>query len=301
MFDTVQLRARFIDLDSHYLNQHNPKSFTSYNSSTGELRTTYKVYDELLPYITYYDGSHMLDVQVSIPKLLFGNNVQQVTETDIPVFFDRLQERLEQLFCVKIPHSSWTVIRCDVSWNFQVGNEVPKYVRLLSKQKFAFKSTITYNQDQTVEYRNKSSRIIFYDKEAQLTKMKEPDYIIEQSRGLLRLEIKPSTNDMKKFSPTRLAVELIGKPFFEYMTGKVLGEIEYPTEFDELDLSWLLENRVNIAQIERMLGFQRLQEMFDEQTLRKIYTSSTYANRKTEAKKMTIPRGNCLSPLTISQ
>ncbi|MBE1446164.1 hypothetical protein [Paenibacillus sp. OAS669] len=301
MFDTVQLRARFIDLDSHYLNQHNPKSFTSYNSSTGELRTTYKVYDELLPYITYYDGSHMLDVQVSIPKLLFGNNVQQVTETDIPVFFDRLQERLEQLFFVKIPHSSWTVIRCDVSWNFQVGNEVPKYVRLLSKQKFAFKSTITYNQDQTVEYRNKSSRIIFYDKEAQLTKMKEPDYIIEQSRGLLRLEIKPSTNDMKKFSPTRLAVELIGKPFFEYMTGKVLGEIEYPPEFDELDLSWLLENRVNIAQIERMLGFQRLQEMFDEQTLRKIYTSSTYANRKTEAKKMTIPRGNCLSPLTISQ
>ncbi|NRF95397.1 hypothetical protein HQN89_31470 [Paenibacillus frigoriresistens] len=283
------------------MNQRNSKSFTSYNSDTGELRTTYKIYDELLPYITYYGGSHMLDVQVSIPKLLFGNNVQQVTDTDIPVFFDRLQERLEQLFGVKIPHSSWTVTRCDVSWNFQVGNEVPKYVRLLSKQKFAFKSTITYNQDQTVEYRNKSSRIIFYDKEAQLTKLKEPDYIIEQSRGILRLEIKPSTNDMKKFSPTRLAVELIGKPFFEYMTGKVLGEIEYPTEFDGLDLSWLLENGVNIAQIERILGFQRLQEMFDEQTLRKIYTSSTYANRKAEAKKMTIPKGNCLSPLTISQ
>ncbi|MCL6605288.1 MAG: hypothetical protein K6T94_20695 [Paenibacillus sp.] len=301
MFDTVQLRARFVNIDSHYLNQQNPKSFTSYNSDTGELRTTYKIYDEVLPYITYYDGSHMLDVQVSFPKLLFGNNVQQVSEKDIPVFFDRLQERLEQLFAVKIPHSSWTVIRCDVSWNFQVGNEVSKYVRLLSKQKFAFKSTITYNQDQTVEYRNKSSRIIFYDKEVQLTKMKEPDYIIEQSRGILRLEIKPSTNDMKKFSPTRLAVELIGKPFFEYMTGKVLGEIEYPTEFDGLDLSWLLENRVNIAQIERILGFQRLQEIFDEQTLRKIYTSSTYANRKTEAKKMTIPTGNCLSPLTISQ
>ncbi|WP_173192653.1 hypothetical protein [Paenibacillus alginolyticus] len=301
MFDTVQLRARFVDIDSHFLNQRNSKSFTSYNSDTGELRTTYKIYDELLPYITYYGGSHMLDVQVSIPKLLFGNNVQQVTDTDIPVFFDRLQERLEQLFGVKIPHSSWTVTRCDVSWNFQVGNEVPKYVRLLSKQKFAFKSTITYNQDQTVEYRNKSSRIIFYDKEAQLTKLKEPDYIIEQSRGILRLEIKPSTNDMKKFSPTRLAVELIGKPFFEYMTGKVLGEIEYPTEFDGLDLSWLLENGVNIAQIERILGFQRLQEMFDEQTLRKIYTSSTYANRKAEAKKMTIPKGNCLSPLTISQ
>jgi hypothetical protein len=130
---------------------------------------------------------------------------------------------------------------------------------------------------------------------------KQTSQVIELSKGLLRLEVKPSVHDMKKFSETRKAVELLKKPFFDYMTGKVLNEIEYPEEVSDIGLSWLMDNKENISKIETFLGFQMLQSKFDEHTLRQIYTPSTYANRKNMAKKMTIPRGNCLEPLAINQ
>lgn len=93
---------------------------------------------------------------------------------------------------------------------------------------------------------------------------------------------------------------MIAKPFFNYMTDKVLGQIEYPTEASDIGLAWLMENKEDISKIETMLGFQMLQRMFDESTLRQIYKPSTYAIRKSTAKKMTIPKGNCLSPLAIN-
>ncbi|MFD2115088.1 hypothetical protein ACFSTH_06150 [Paenibacillus yanchengensis] len=105
---------------------------------------------------------------------------------------------------------------------------------------------------------------------------------------------------MEKFSPTKNAVELLNKPFFDYMTAKVLNEIEYPSTVSTMNLSWLMENKENISKIETLLGFQVLQNMFEESNLRQLFTS-TYANCKTLAKKMTIPTGNCLEPLAVNQ
>jgi len=300
MFDTVKLKVRPVYIDSDTLNQLNTKSFTSFSKETGALSTSYTIYDEQLPFIKYIESSQTLYVQVSIPKFLYGDNVSMLTEADISLFFNSLQARIEQLFHIQIPHYEWTVSRCDVCWNFQVGMDVSEYVKLLSKQQLAYKTTTTYNQDQTVEYWNKSSRIMFYDKHKEVTRAKEASDIIERSKGILRLEVRPSDSDMKKYASARKAVELLTKPFFDYMTDKVLGQIEYPSEASDIGLAWLMDNKENIPKIETMLGFQMLKSMFDESTLRQIYKPSTFALRKSMAKKMTIPKGNCLSPLAIN-
>jgi hypothetical protein len=300
MFDTIILKARPIPINPDTLNQYNANSTTFYSKETGALNTSYKIYDEKLPFMKYIENSQTLSVQVSIPKFLYGDNVTMLTESDIPLFFERLQDRIQRLFSVHIPHSDWTISRCDICCNFQVGKNVSEYVRLLSRQQLAYKNTITYNQDQTVEYRNKSSRIMFYDKYKQSMKEKESDSIIERSKGILRLEIKASDNDMKKFSLKRNAVELLQKPFFDYMTSKALAQIEYPEEVSDIEFPWLMENKDGISQIETVLGFQMLQSMFDDSALRQLYTSSTYANRKNLAKKIAIPNGNCLSRLAIN-
>ncbi|GAV15282.1 hypothetical protein [Paenibacillus sp. NAIST15-1] len=300
MFDTVRLKVRPVAIDSGTLNQLTGKAVTFLSKETGALNTSYTFHDKQIPYMKYIESSQTLHIQVSIPKFLYGDNVTILEEEDIPLFFDRLQERIQQLFYIHIPHFEWTVSRCDVCWNFQVGKNVGDYVRLLSKQQLAYKNTTMYNQDQTVKYWNKSSGIMFYDKHKQVTKAKESSDIIERAKGILRLEVNPSDSDMKKYAPTRKAIELIAKPFFNYMTDKVLGQIEYPAEASNIGLSWLMENKGNISKIETMLGFQMLQHMFDESTLRQIYKPSTYAIRKSTAKKMTIPKGNCLSPLAIN-
>ncbi|KRF27650.1 phage/plasmid replication domain-containing protein [Paenibacillus sp. Soil787] len=299
MFDTVHLYAKGIYINADMLNQHNPKVVTFLKQETGALNTKYVIYDEKIPYITYNDGSSILNVQVSIPKFLYGNNVSQISEGDILKFFEELQKRIFQLLSIRIEHEEWITKRCDVSWNFQVGNDVSEYIRHLSKQKLAFKNTHSHNHDQTVEFSNKSNRIIFYDKHKQTKKMKEPADIIEQAKGVLRLEVRPSIHDMKKFSQARKAIELLNKELFEFMTGKVLEELRYPVEVSSIGISWLMENKENISKIETLLGFQMLQSMMDETTLKELYRPATYGNRKSLAKKMTIPVGNCLSPLTI--
>ncbi|NIK70561.1 hypothetical protein [Paenibacillus sp. BK720] len=300
MFDTVKLKVRPIYIDSDTMAELNAKSFTSLSKETGALSSSYTIYDEQIPFIKYIESSQTLHVQVSIPKFLYGDNVTMLTEADISFFFERLQNRIEQLFHIHIPHDEWTISRCDVCWNFQVGKDVGEYVKWFSKQKLAYKDTITYNQDQTVAFKNKSSGIQFYDKHKQVTRVKEASDLIERSKGILRLEVNPSDNDIKKYAPERKAVELLTKPFFDYMTDKALRQMEYPSEASEISLSWLMENKESISKIETMLGFQMLQRMFDESTLRQIYKSSTFANRKNMAKKMTIPKGNCLSPLAIN-
>ncbi|MBW4085828.1 hypothetical protein [Paenibacillus sp. S150] len=301
MFDTVVIKARPIHLETEaLLNIEKCKAVTFLNKETGVLQTRYEIYDEELSYIKYLDGSQTLSIQVSIPKLLYGNNVNQITENNIPSFFERVQNRLYQLFSIHIPHLEWSISRADICWNFQVGKNVGEYVRMLSKQKLPFKNTRIYNQDQTVEFYNKSSRIILYDKHRQMQKEKASTELIELSKGILRLEIRPSDSDMKKFSATKNAVELLNKSFFEYMITKVLNEIEYPSSVSTMDLSWLMGNRENISKIETVLGFQMLQSIFDEPALRQLYTSSTYANRKNLTKKIAIPKGNCLSRLAIN-
>ncbi|AIQ73029.1 hypothetical protein [Paenibacillus odorifer] len=300
MFDTIILKARPIPIDPHILSQYNEHSTTFFSKETGALNTSYKIYDDKLPFIKYIEASQSLTVQVSMPKFLYGDNVTMLTEPDIPLFFEQLQERLFHLFDVFIPHSEWIISRCDVCCNFQVGKKVGEYVRMLSRQQLAYKNTIAYNQDQTVEYRNKSSRTILYDKHKQTQKEKAPTEVIERSKGILRLEVRPSDNDLRRFSTTRKAVELLQKPFFDYTIEKTLAQIEYPEEVGDIDLSWLMENRENISKIETVLGFQLLQSIFDEPVLRQLYTPSTYANRKNLAKKIAIPQRNCLDRLAIN-
>lgn len=300
MFDTLILKAKPIPIDPTILNQYNAKATTFFSKETGALNTSYTFKGEKLPYMKYIEGSRTLTLQVSIPKFLYGDNVTMLTEADIPVFFERLQERLLHLFDVYIPHSEWIISRCDVCCNFQVGKKVSEYVRMLSRQQLAYKNTIVYNQEQTVEYRNKSSRIMFYDKYKQTRKEEESNEIIERSKGILRLEVRPSDNDLRRFSPTRKAVELLQKPFFDYTMERTLAQIEYPEVAGDMELSWLMENRENISKIETVFGFRLLQSMFDESVLRQLYTSSTYANRKNLPKKIAIPQGNCLDRLAIN-
>jgi hypothetical protein len=57
MFDTVILKARPIPIDSDILKQYNEQSITFLNKETGAFNTSYKLYDEKLPFITYIGSS----------------------------------------------------------------------------------------------------------------------------------------------------------------------------------------------------------------------------------------------------
>ncbi|MNW58639.1 hypothetical protein D3C74_365170 [compost metagenome] len=52
----------------------------------------------------------------------------------------------------------------------------------MAKLKLPYKNTVLYNQNQTVEFRNKSKAIVFYDKHKQCIKGKEDSDIVEAAK-----------------------------------------------------------------------------------------------------------------------
>ncbi|MEK8130474.1 hypothetical protein WMW72_21430 [Paenibacillus filicis] len=104
MFDTIKMKVSPVYPE---LNSIPHESTTYLDKSTGLLKTTYKMKDEQIPYIHYYDNSRTLVLQVSIPKFLYGNNVTLLQEKDIPLFFKRLQERMIELFQIEVSAADW--------------------------------------------------------------------------------------------------------------------------------------------------------------------------------------------------
>lgn len=288
MFDSIKMKVSPIYIQPEMLKQYNLTSFTYSNQKTGVI-TTYKMQDEVIPYIKYQDGSRTLTIQVSIPKLLYGNNVKAIEQSDIPIFFQRVQERLQLLFGIQIAYEDWRITRLDVCCNFHVGNRTGEYVRQLSKGKMPYKDTRNYNHDETVEFFNKSSRVMLYDKYKQCKRIKEPMEIIEQSKGILRLEIRPSDNDLKKYSKQKRAIDLVTHSFYSYIVKKTLEGLPYSENVKTIDYEWILENKEEISRIETYLGFTIIKNLFHESGLKEIYTTSTLINRKNMVKQIKFP------------
>ncbi|MFB6367891.1 hypothetical protein ACFCP7_28470 [Paenibacillus elgii] len=262
--------------------------------------TTYKIKDSQIPFIKYHDNSSTLVLQVSIPKFLYGNNVTILQEKDIPLFFQRLHERLYELFQIEMKTEDWSgTERLDVCWNFQVGHLVSDYVREIHKLKLPYMKPYSYGHLETAGHKNDSKKTMFYDKQTQCRDTKEPQEVIEQARGILRMEIRPSYKEMKKFSPKRRAIDLLKKEFFIQMAEAALKPIQLTEPIEGIPFGWLQSQPFDIYQIEKALAFKLLQSQFTETELKQLYKSGTYDNRRGLARRITFPSQTKLPPLAI--
>ncbi|SDN33948.1 hypothetical protein SAMN04487897_102562 [Paenibacillus sp. yr247] len=301
MFDTIKLKANNIYIEDSIFEKLVDKveDTTYFDRVTGELNTVYKLKDEKIPYLVYYTNSRILTLQVSIPKFLFGNNIKMVAQNDISDFFTKLNNHLLTLLHINVVPADWTITsRLDVSWNFQVGTNVSDYIMQLAKRKMPYKNTNVYNHNETVIFENKSSRIMFYDKMKQCVKTKESDEIIKQAEGILRLEISPSTADIKKFSPKKKAIELLTREFFEHITKPILEGITFHNIDNELNLEWLKQQK-SISSAETILGFKKISETYGDSVLKELYSAKTLLNRKNMIEPIVFPKVNKLKDLKI--
>jgi hypothetical protein len=300
MFDTITMKASPVYIDESQLHKFQDQSFTAYENNTAVLNTTYKIKDKQLPYIRYYEYSQTLLVDLSIPKFLYGNNVTLLKEKDIPIFFRKLNERLEQLFGIQVKKEEWQQVeRLDYCWNFQLGDQVHTYLKQLSYMNMPYKKSYNHGHNETVGFANKSSEIIFYDKQQECKDHREPKEIIDHAREILRLEIRPSYDDLRKLSPQRKAIELLTKEAFKHFTEKALKQIKFPSTVEGLDYNWVKSQPFKISEFERVLAFRQMQAMFNDTELRGLYDTGTYDNRIKLSNKIQMPNSKQLSKLMI--
>ena len=126
-----------------------------------------------------YLGEPLLTLEFSLPKLLFGNNIQVVCDLDDAIF--QANRKLENLPRIpEIDISKGEILRLDIAYNHNIGLHVKDYIDYLSKQSFSRRTTHSYLHS-TAYFSNKTISSKFYDKflESQLS----------EAQGLLRQEI----------------------------------------------------------------------------------------------------------------
>lgn len=278
MFDTVRLKTtgimnfpidRFENVDRRvYLD----------NSSNTLLSVYFIKGIDKLPFIKYQESDNSLEIEVSIPKYLYGENVTLLKQHDIDVFFTQLSDQLHSLFDVSIDRSEWRVKRIDVCWNFQTGNKLTDYMKQLSLKKIPRMNTITYNQVETVIFQNKSKRIQFYDKEKECRDKRCSPEVIERAWGLIRMEISPPDYEMKEYSADRKAVKLLTKEYFMYTTRKIIPHLNFHVVYEDgVTSEWIKSH--SISQIETILGFCELLQNYGMGGAKGFYKGSTFDNR----------------------
>lgn len=197
MFDTVRLKAESIVIESIVLESLVAKVTTYFDKNTEAVTDIYTLACNKIPFVKYNATTFVLEVELSIPNFLFGENITLITTKDIDAFFTMFTHQLRNELRVDIDHSEWKVKRIDVCWNFNVGSKVTDYLSQLSLMKYPRKDTVTYNQTETVIWQNNSSRIMFYDKEKERRRKDASSSTIEQARGILRMEGSPSDHEIK--------------------------------------------------------------------------------------------------------
>ncbi|MED4908868.1 hypothetical protein P9761_11635 [Brevibacillus centrosporus] len=285
MFDTVRLQTIVNSLNLIDCQDiENLKEFTYVNQKTGELCTKITGKTSKLPFIQYNSCSGRLEVELSIPKLLYGENVTLLNQDDIQTFFALLEDELYRIFGKRIEKETWQVKRLDVCWNFAVGDKVKDYLKQIALMKINRLIKVVYQDGESVVFHDKNNqkRIMFYDKERECIQRKCQSDLIERANGLLRLEIRLPLREITNYAKERRAVDILRKGYFIYATAKILP-IEF-TSSNEISYEWVTTHGINKA--EMTIGFQTLKNEFGENGIKSLYSSSTLHNRKKLIKEM---------------
>lgn len=173
----------------------NFKEFGSSVSKTGQINSyqnnfTLSDKDKRNIFIKCDLNNNYVLVTFSIPKLLYGNSLNNIQVKDKDEVMNILTGRLKGI--LEADFQNWNVSRLDVSKNIPVKNEPAEYITALKK---AYDVTqgrfqLSIVKDETLTISNNSRRFIIYDKVKEELSNKEISRSEAKENGnILRFEI----------------------------------------------------------------------------------------------------------------
>jgi hypothetical protein len=166
------------------------------------------------------DGVQYISAEASLPKFIFGDNVQMLaTGADLNRALGAVEEFASEHFGVAFNAHTANVGRIDFCYNFSVGEErIFSYLQAAAEAEPAFLKRRIIGKIETVEFFNKSRKIYCYDKSREtanlLKKGKATQETLERARGILRLEARFNTTGAVK----QLALTQFGLPDYTAQT-----------------------------------------------------------------------------------
>lgn len=123
--------------------------------------------DEVMVKYTYYPAGYnlepLLTLEVSLPKLIHGNNHQMIGSMDGTIKMGNLVLELVN-YAPKLDLAEGVLIRLDFCYNHQVGELVDDYIRAIGNLDYPHRRT-KHHRYEGAEFRSKHKTTKFYNKE----------------------------------------------------------------------------------------------------------------------------------------
>ena len=267
-----------------------------------------------------------LNVEVSAPKLFYGNNVEMFSAADLPYLNDTVTDIVNQNTRIAFDANDAEITTFDAAHNWKTPSESVAHAY---RDAMTVK-TLPYlcrdicakeNGVDSVYWSNKSKEIVFYPKYAETKRLAKRGEVsaadLERSRGMIRLE--------RRSKSARVVREQFEEFGYSNRAGEVVPHLlEITNETLKRDLRMLgLDNAIEIGanerdrllseackddalKLERLSGFLYLCERYGESNLvgQFDFNEKTLAKRKTELRQLgvgvaTSAKNFTLPPLTI--
>ena len=176
-----------------------------------------------------------LKIEFSIPKLLYGNNFDEVTEADFERVTRRLRECLDTMGVVVVPallrsasvsaiHYSKNIPLTDYSTPQPILTELAK---ANLSQRLDLNRTDFRNEGHAVKFHANSFEVVFYDKLKDLRKAKVSEKRAIEPDNLIQLELFERVTMLKPFEVIRMEVRINKRPKLI----SLLKRLKYPASF----------------------------------------------------------------------
>lgn len=158
----------------------------------------------------------MLKVELSLPKLLFGNNFQELQYKDFVLITKKLVKKLErmgvQISEDALAHANVSAIHYAKNIVFKDGSTPFHYIQKIKESNISVSldtnQTDYRNDGLTYKWHCNSYEVVFYDKIKELEKAKQSSKRTIEKDGALQIKLLDRLTYRKKFEILRMEVRL---------------------------------------------------------------------------------------------
>jgi len=176
----------------------------------------------------------ILRVEFSIPKLIYGNNFDELTDRDFPTAIQKLKATLKEMgvyayenSLIKAPvssvHYSKNIILTDYTTPYTYLEQLTK---LNINKRLDTNRTDFRNEGHSFKYRANSFEIVFYDKIRDLQKAKTSDKRAEEKDNAIQLNLLGPLKQQKPHEVLRMEIRLNKRGKINQILKKVGKKVE---------------------------------------------------------------------------
>lgn len=175
-----------------------------------------------------------MKIEFSIPKLLYGNNFDELTDDDFTTVIQKLNTILKSMGVyvfeqnlinapVSSVHYSKNIILTDYSTPYTYLSQLAK---LNINRRLDTNRTDFRNEGHSFKYRANSFEIVFYDKIKDLQQAKISDKRAEEAENTIQLDLFDTLKKQKPFEVLRMEIRLNKRAKIRQILKKIGKEIE---------------------------------------------------------------------------